>query len=491
MGQGQISFLMFLLFLSVECNAQRDSASAPKPFKPDTLLNNLQDLPYKYLNTIDNKIDKYTNRVTQKTEKTLTKLSRWETKIRELLKKASPETEKRLFGNNQLTFTVALEKYKQGEALFHEPKARFNDYRDKLTSSINYLDEQKEKIDEKLLKPLKKAKGKVKEYEQIQDQSDAMEQFIKERKKQLFDQALKVIGKSKYLGKVNKEAYYYAETLRNYKEIFSDKDKAEKTALTILNKIPAFQKFIKENSMLASLFRIPSNYGSLTNMGGLQTRSNVTAMMQSQLGTSGPNAMSQIAQNFQSAKNELYKLKDKVLKAGGGNSDTEMPDFKPNKQKSKTFKQRLEYGNNFQFGKTNSFMPTSADIGLNIGYKLNDKSVIGIGASYKMGLGSIQRIRITHEGVGMRTYMDWKLKKQFYVSGGFEMNYNAQFKNLQQLQQYNDWQQSGLIGLSKKLNINTKWFKGSKMQLLYDMLAYRHKPSSQQWIFRMGYSFSK
>jgi len=59
---------------------------------------------------------------------------------------------------------------------------------------------------------------------------------------------------------------------------------------------------------------------------------------------------------MQNAHAELNKLKDKLLK-GGGTSDTELPDFKPNTQKTKTFLQRVEYGFNMQFGKNNGWMP--------------------------------------------------------------------------------------------------------------------------------------
>ncbi len=56
-----------------------------------------------------------------------------------------------------------------------------------------------------------------------------------------------------------------------------------------------------------------------------------------------------------------------------------MPDFKPNNQKIKSFLKRLEYTTDVQFSKTNSLLPNTANIGLGIGYKLNDKSIIGIG----------------------------------------------------------------------------------------------------------------
>jgi hypothetical protein len=465
------------------------------PTKADSLLYTITDIPKKYLSTIDAKLDKYTTRVTNKTEKTLTRLAKWETKIKTLLEKVSPETAQRLFNNTQLTFATALEKYKQGQSIITEQRKKYNEYRDKLTTSIKYLEDQKDKLDSKLLQPLAKAKEQLNNFEKTQDETDAMEQFIKERKKQLLDQSLQYLGNSKYVQKINKEAYYYVETIRNYKQIFTDKQKAEETALTILNKIPAFQKFIQQNSMLASLFRMPGAGPSLFggagggSLAGLQTRASVNTLIQNQIAAGGPNAVEQIRNNMQAAQAELNKLKDKVLKAGGSSSDMNMPDFKPNNTKTQTFKQRLEKGFNVQFAKNNSLVPTTADVAMHIGYKMNDKSVIGLGASYKAGLGSIQRIAISHQGVGLRSYIDWKLKKQFYISGGYEMNHNAQFKNIQQLQQYYSWQQAGLIGLSKKVQAKTKFFKGAKLQLLYDMLARTHLPVSQPVVFRVGYQF--
>ena len=83
----------------------------------DSTLDNLQQIPAKYLKDIDKKIKQYSNRVTTKTEKTLNKLSRWETKIKSLVEKANPEAANRLFGNNQLTFASLLEKVKQTKCM--------------------------------------------------------------------------------------------------------------------------------------------------------------------------------------------------------------------------------------------------------------------------------------------------------------------------------------------------------------------------------------
>jgi hypothetical protein len=253
---------------------------------------------------------------------------------------------------------------------------------------------------------------------------------------------------------------------------------------------------MKENSQLASLFRLPGNGGSgAQSLAGLQTRASVQGMIQQRIASGAPNAMAQVQQNLAAAHAEMDKLKEKINKlGGGGGSDAEIPDFKPNTQKTKSFLKRLEYSADVQFAKTNSLLPSTANIGLGIGYKLNDKGTVGIGTSYKMGMGSIQHIRITHQGLGLRSFMDWKIHSPFggaggglYLSGGYEMNYNAAFKNIEQLKDYSAWQRSALAGISKKYKISSK-VKG-EMKLLYDFLYRDHVPVSQPVVFRVGYNF--
>ncbi len=460
----------------------------------DSALNNLQQIPTKYITTIDKKINRYGSRITSKTERTLVKLSSWENKIQGMLQKINPEAANRLFGNNQLTFTTLLQKMRQGEAIALQYKAPYSKYSDDLTTSLNYIAQQKEKIDSSIIKRVTATSRKMKDLADEEDKSEAIQQFIKKRKKQLIEQAFQYIGKSKYLIKINKEAYYYAETMKNYKEMFADSKKAEETVMTILKRIPAFQKFVQKNSMLASLFGSTSGEvgGSVASLAGLQTRASVQNLIQDRIASGGPNAQETFRQNMQQAQGELTKLKDKLLNSvsgGGGSSGGELPDFKPNMEKTKTFSQRLEFGSNFQFAKNNALMPTTGDIGLSVGYKINDKSVAGIGVSYKMGLGSLQRIRFTNQGASVRSFLDWKLKKQFFVSGGYELIHNAQFEKIAQLKNYEAWQRSALIGMTKKMKINTKLFKSTNVQLLFDFLSHQHVPVGQPVLFRVGYTF--
>ncbi|MCP9750041.1 hypothetical protein [Ferruginibacter sp. HRS2-29] len=479
--------IIFSIFLTLLCHsvlAQADSTMAT-----------LQQIPGKYIGQVNKKIDRYTHRLTSKTEKTLTKLCRWENRVQKLLQKASPETAERLFANKDLTFAGLLEKLQQGKAITANTTAQYNDYRDKLTTSLKYLEQQKALIDSNIVKPVKATREKMEELEKEMAQTEAVQKFIKERKQQLISESIKYIGKSKYLTKINKESYYYVETLKNYKELFSDPKKAEQTAREILNKIPAFQKFTQQNSMLASLFGTPANYGTPQSLAGLQTRSSVNSLIQDRLAAGGPNAQQMMKEQMQLAQAEMNKMKDKLLKNIPSNGEGELPDFKPNNQRSKTFAQRTEYNFNLQFAKSN-LLPSTADIGLGIGYKINDKSSAGVGMSYKLGMGSIQHISFTHQGIGLRSYLDWKLTLPrggagggLFISGGFELNHNAAFKKINELKDKASWQQSGLIGLKKKLPMKTKLVKNTQVQLLYDILFRTHIPVSQPVVFRVGYGF--
>jgi hypothetical protein len=381
-----VTFLLIILMARSPCVAQKDST-----------IESLHQLPLKYINQLDNKIDKYSHRISSKTEKTLYKLAKWENKIKTLLERTSPETAARLF-NNQTTFTTLLQKLQEGKSIAENYQAKYDSYRDNLRTNINYLQQQKDNIKGKLVKPLTEASEKLTELEDNVKNSEALEQFIKERKKLLLDQCIQYIGKSKYLQKISQENFYYIETLRNYKSLFSDTKKAEQTALALLNRIPAFAKFTQENSMLANLFGSPSSNGggTVASLAGLQTRASVSALIQNQIAAAGPNAGQQIQNNIAQAQNEFNKLKDKVLKAGGSSGDMEIPDFKTNPQKSKTFLQRISLGTDVSFTKSNALLPSAANLALSAAYKFSEKKEMGIGVAYRAGLGSINRIQITH-----------------------------------------------------------------------------------------------
>jgi hypothetical protein len=259
-------------------------------------------------------------------------------------------------------------------------------------------------------------------------------------------------------------------------------------ALSILSQVPAFQKFMKENSQLGSLFSIPFNYAGQQAVQGLQTLDEIHSQIAGRIG-SGSGAIQALQSQMQAAQGKLNKFKDKLSRLGGGSGDIEMPDFTPQNYKTRPFFQRLEYGTNLQTTKGSYGFPTTTDLGLSVGYKLKNKITVGLGISYKQGWGNdIRHIHFTSEGIGLRSFFEYHLKKSFYAAGGFEYNYQQPFK-FASLAKYDKWQQSGLIGISKVLNIKSKVFKKTNVELLWDFLSYEQIPRAQPLKFRVGYNF--
>jgi hypothetical protein len=362
----------------------------------------------------------------------------------------------------------------------------YNPYMDSLGTSLSFL-KQFNGISDKVNNPLKNfdlLQGNLQESEKIKA-------FIAERKNQLKELLSKYTHlpgalKNEY-DKLNKTAYYYSAQVKEYKEMLKDPDKMERKALSILNQLPAFQKFMKENSQLGNLFGIPANYGNTQALQGLQTIDQVQQLVRSRIG-SGPNATAMLQQQVQAAQGELNKFKDKLNKLGGGSGDIEMPDFVPQNQKTKPFLKRLIFGTNIQTTHASYNFPNTSDIAGSVGYKWKNKITLGLGISYKIGFGKdIQHIHITSEGMGLRSYFEYKLKKTFYATGGWEYNYQP-FSSVQHLIK-SDWTQSGLIGISKVIDIKGKMFKKTKVQLLWDVLSYEQPIRTQPLKFRVGYNF--
>ena len=478
--QKVVTTLPVCLFLySVSLFAQADSSSNAS----------LQQLSSQYISSISFKAAILESKLDKQSEKALAAMMKEEAKIKKQLQKKDSLLANSIFGDAAAKYKGIKEKVTASSTKVYIPLL------DTLKTSLHFLEQHPELIEKTkdAVKKLKDAMSRMKGMEDKFQQAETIKQFLKERKQFLKDQLSK-LGFAKQLKKINKQVYYYSQQLNEVKDILKDQKKAERKAIELLSKTKFFQEFMRKNSMLASLFRMPGDPNDPANMAslaGLQTRSQVNNIIQQQLSAGGPNAMQQFQQNVQGAQAQLSLLKDKVMKLGGGSSDAEMPEgFKPNDQKTKSFLKRLEYGTNVQTQSASAFFPVTSDIGLSLGYKLNDKSIIGIGASYKLGFGrGWNNIRFTQQGAGLRSFVDWKIKGNFWASGGYEMNYRTAFNSIDQLKNLNAWQTSGLLGISKSIPVKTKFFKKTKMQLLWDFMSYEQVPRTQPIVFRVGYNF--
>lgn len=471
-------FLILLLIPDISCFAQQDEQKV------------YGQVPAEYFSKISKKADAVNERIHSTSDKALQRFQKLQNRIIKRLHRKDSTAANNLLASSQ-------QKYDELKGKLENPQraAEYIPLLDTIKTSLQFF-----KSNKGYLSKVKEAEGqldksfsKVNELENELQKAEEVQSYLRQQR-ELLRQRLENFGYVKQFKKLSKDVYYYSQRVNEYKQLLKDPKKIERKAIDLISRTKVFQDFMKKNSLLASLFRMPSDDVSdpafQQSIAGLQTRAQVNQLIQGQLGTNNPNAMQQLQSNVQQAQSQLQQLRDKVAQYGNKATDQDLPDFKPNNQKTKTFLQRLEYGTNMQSQKGNGVLPVTSDIGVSAGYKLNDKSVIGVGASYKMGWGKdIKHIQISHQGVGIRSFVDVRLKKSFWLSGGYEMNYHSEFNSIEELKQYSAWQQSGLIGLSKKFSINTKFFKNTKLQLLWDFLSYQQVPRAQPIVFRVGYNF--
>lgn len=470
--------LILLIFLTIT-----EIASSQEGDKLDKIL----QLPTKAFAKIEEKTEAFDNSITRATEKYLEKLRKQEQKLYGKLYKKDSTAAKQLFGNIDSRYGELKQELNKPLGSFNSLSNQYNGHLDSLNTSVNFLRQQgavdgiNNSISQGTLEKISALQGKL-------NASDRIKKAIQQRKKML-QERLQQLGFVKEFHRFKKQVYYYQQQLAEYKSLFENPAKLEKQLMQWAMKIPAFQEFFANHSQLGNLFSLPGRSTYLASIAGLQTRASVQQELVSRFGA-GPDVQQLLQQGMGEAQGMLNDIKNRMQAMGSSGSDAELPDFKTNTQKTKSLFKRIELGTNFQSQRATSYFPHTTDLGLSIGYRLNDKSVIGIGSSYKLGLGrGWNNIRVTGEGVSLRTFIDLKIKGSFWVSGGYEQHYRSAFNSVAALRDKNAWQQSGLIGISKVVSLKTKFFKKTKVQLLWDFLSGQQEPVTQPLQFRIGYSF--
>ncbi len=462
----------------------QEAATLPTPGNlPANIIN-------KYLDATGKKLEKLTRRVQKQNQKQLKKILKSNKKLLKLTAAADSAGQTYLPAIKKLNeLLLACGDSSNTTALPYIPGL------DTLIGSLTFI-QQGKAVTGKLTGVMNKVPGLETELKK----TAAVQKLLQQRQQLLGSLSKKIklpAGWNRQLQLAGKQAYYWQAQLNEYKAALKDYKKAEQKLMQLLTSSKKFKEFMSRNSRLAGLLRLPASTADpaalQASLAGLQTRAQVTALLQQQAGS--PAALGQLQQNLQGAQQQLSSIQNQALQylpfTATNNSDDIMPrGFIPNTQKTKTFLQRIELGSNLQSQKGNSLLPVTTDVGISAGYKLNDKSIIGLGASYKLGWGpNIRNIQLSHEGLGLRSFIDWKLKGSFWLSGGYEGNYLHSFNSIAQLRQYSSWQQSGLLGVSKQLSLKTKFFKQTRLQLLWDFLSYQQVPRAQPLLFRVGYVF--
>src|SRR5882757_1143844 len=496
-----IGMLLSCYLLPLASYSQQDAGASAT--------NKIIHFPSKFFSRIQGKTADLDKQLTEQTEKYLAKMAKREERLKKKLYKTDSTAAKNLFNNSAQQYAALAQKMRQDTGCRTQSfTGEYQPYTDSLQGTLHFLQQNPQllgasgtinpqtgtALSPQLQSQLQNSSAQLQALQAKMQDADQVKAYIQQRKQQIGDYISQHASLAGILGKqyqgYNQDVYYYSQQVRQYKEMLNNPDQMEQKALSLLNQLPAFQSFMKNNSQLAGLFNLPGNYGSAQGLVGLQTRDQVNNLIQGQIAAGGSGGAAALQSNLQSAESQLDGFKDKLSKLGSGSGDIDMPDFKPNVQKTKTFWKRLEYGTNFQTTRDNYYFPTVTDLGLSVGYKLSNSSTVGIGASYKIGWGNgIRHIALSSQGVGIRSYIDIKIKGSFSATGGLEYNYTTPFASYQQLRLLNDWTKSGLIGVTKTVSVKSRVFKKTKLSLLWDFLSYQQIPKTQAVVFRIGYNF--
>lgn len=472
-----IAMLIACIFI-IEILSAQDSVNRPGTF----LL-----FPTRFLERVDKKSSLIEEKILAKSERVLHQLAKEEKRLRrKVMRKNSVLARQLKDAEGQYK---SLQSKLTGKANTIGVDKEYIPWMDTLTTSLRFLQKSTSFNDSKLLQ---QSMTHIKDMENRFQQAREIQQHLRTRRQYLKEQLSK-LNMVKVLQRYNKKVYYYHAQMQEYKQILKQPEKLERKAIDLLSKTKPFQDFMSKYSILGSLFPGPlpissANWRRGVTIPGLQTTTQVNALIQQTAG--GGSNLQALQSNILQAQFELQKIKDGLSSSpftGGGQGEAELPDFRPNNQRVKSFWNRWELGTNLQSTRSNNWMPTATQIGLSAGYKLNDRSVVGLGMAGSIGWGrDIKNITVSYEGIGARSFLDWKLKGSFWLSAGYEMNYQTRFTRIEQLSSLSAWQQSGLIGISKKYKVSKK-IKGS-MNLLWDYLSYSQIPRTQAVVFRFGYN---
>jgi hypothetical protein len=417
---------------------------------------------------IDASISKQTNRY-------LNRLAKLEMKLSRKISNSDSLIARNIFGEASEKYKYFSEQMLKADSFQKNLSGAYFPYIDSLKSSLTFLKISGTANPEGFIN--NRLQESLNAFNQLQSRfeiSQEIEQYISQRKeqiRQLVNKYSNLASYKKYIDRYSKEVYYYRQQIAEYKDVLNDPGKYEKKVLAILNKIPVYRSFVKQHAMLACLFRLGAADDVLSDKTetviGMPTRDDVVGALKVQSGLQDQKLTSLLQSNLQSGQGLADKLKMKLNGFGNKGGDLQMPNFKLNNQRGKSFLRRLEYGSNLQTTHGSLYFPTTTDVALTLGYKLNSKRSAGIGVSYKVGWGNnIRNIKVSSQGAGFRSYFDLKIKNSIFATGGLEYNYQQPFASVEEIKEIKAWQQSGLLGVSKVLSLKNRMLKNSKIQLL-------------------------
>ena len=215
---------------------------------------------FKKINKVNQSLDQ---QLEKQTEKYLRRLEKKEARLKKKLYKLDSNATKNLFLlNTDKQYAQYLQKIKS-DSLTDPTRtaANYSPYADSLQGSLNFLSKNPALLSSSNALPadVQNSLTQLRQLQARMQDADQLKTFIAQRKQQIKQYLMQFAhlppGITSIYNDYNKELYYYNAQLQSYKDILSDPDKMVKTALALVEKMPAFQNFmVASNSMLSGLF---------------------------------------------------------------------------------------------------------------------------------------------------------------------------------------------------------------------------------------------
>ncbi len=284
---------------------------------------------------------------------------------------------------------------------------------------------------------------------------------------------------------MNKQLFYAREKMKVFKGLSNEPSKAEDFALETLQGEQGFEQCLHPNNpnSMASLAAKGASVSDLEKM-GYPTKRQLTASLQNKFGNSLGGMQQKMSSQMQDYMSEVKKLqtaKSTVLQTKTSLSNLrkpKKPEFRINPMRGLPFAQRIEKQFNWQTNRsTFDGKPAMLQASVMAGFRHTPKLSYGIGIATSIGLGqNWNNLRLSFQGLGLRTYVNWQLIYGVGLYAGYERMYKqATFTDTKQATQelipttHNTgaYYESVLAGLTKTYSINNKW--NGSLQVLYDV----------------------
>lgn len=444
-------------------------------------------MPNKLFERLNKSTRQMQEQMVQYTDKWLQKMQRREELLKKRLAKKDSAAAEQIFGKSQQFYGDLRKKMRDTTAGVSSVFSNvYSSKLDSLKTGLQFL--QKNGLLQKDL-PGGKSVGTIESgYNDLQtkfNRTQEIEKLLGSRQETL-QQQLQHFNLPGF-NELKKQCYYFRAQMTEYKKLWEDPSVLERRFTTLLCRMPEFKNFFDRYSDLGTVFQLPGNSTGPVGNNSLQTRDALNQVIQSN-STIG-NIQGQIQSNLPASTGTLSDLFPLQLPDINSSHQSKMPDFKPNHQKVKSFLKRMEWGTSLQTSKANYFFPATTDISLSAGYRLNDKSIIGIGIGGKIGWGrGWKDISINGQGMSLRSFADVRLKGSWWITSGWEYHYQQSFSEIRALHAVSNWKQAGLAGITKVVPVKTQAFKKYRIQLLYDFLHRYKLPVTEPVKFRIGYA---